>query len=57
MMPDDLFIKLPNFVKINFGTAKVHLCCNLSIDECNLNVLMINAIFLFKTSFGDGRIF
>jgi len=26
LMPDDFFKKLPKFVWINFGTAKVHLC-------------------------------
>ncbi len=28
-MPDDVFIKLPKFGKINFGIAKVHYCPNL----------------------------
>ncbi len=29
-MPDKFFKKLPKFGKINFGTAKVHKCANLS---------------------------
>jgi len=30
-MPDDVFVKLPKFGKINLGTAKVHKCRQIQL--------------------------
>jgi len=53
MMPDDLFKKLPKFGKINFGTAKVHLCqiqfhFISSFCQLHLNTKLFVLIFLYK---------
>ena len=46
-MPDDIFKKLPKFGKLNFGTAKVHLCqliCHLpTLGRLDVHIQVGNA--------------